>query len=387
MQRSLRESLGAGCRTSVGASLVEGLRWLDRESFDLAIVRLPMPDARGLQAIVELQRSSVDLPVIALREEGENEAVREAADSLADDCLVWEEANAERLGQSVELALERREMLRALKAKRGEQVGRGSDAVHCREIVESLDQSVLVISRATGELLFANQHAKSELGRSLPHAIEKAMELQELEERGTRVEILLQQTAFKHAELRRTPLHWRGQSAFLVTLRDISRRKQAEEGWSLSRRLVQQMREERSEDARASRLGSGQKILVAEDEPVLRLAVSSAARSLGFTVVEACDGIEALELYRKHGGDFLFALIDLNMPRMDGKRLLSAIREHRKSLPVAVMSGEDDEPKAWLVENGADSCFYLSKPFGISGLKRMVAELKALADHRSGQPA
>ncbi|MCK5196070.1 MAG: response regulator, partial [Desulfobulbaceae bacterium] len=82
---------------------------------------------------------------------------------------------------------------------------------------------------------------------------------------------------------------------------------------------------------------SAVKILVAEDNPVLRKSISSYLRKKGYQVLKAGDGAEALELFRAESPDLI--LTDLRMPEMDGFELLCKVREENADVPVIIISG------------------------------------------------
>ena len=104
------------------------------------------------------------------------------------------------------------------------------------------------------------------------------------------------------------------------------------------------------------------RILIVEDSPTMRQLLSFALRRLrGVELVEAVDGMDGL---RKISNDaFDLALIDINMPVMDGLKLIRLIRseESLKEIPICVITtegaGEDRERALAL---GADE--YLTKP-------------------------
>lgn len=103
-------------------------------------------------------------------------------------------------------------------------------------------------------------------------------------------------------------------------------------------------------------------VLVVDDEAAARLLVRSLLEKRGFRAVEAVDGVEALEKMRSHEGIGL-AVVDLNMPRMDGLELMWEIRDAARwaDLPVIVVTGEKDEIlETQIMEEGADD--YVRKP-------------------------
>ena len=114
-------------------------------------------------------------------------------------------------------------------------------------------------------------------------------------------------------------------------------------------------------------------ILVAEDSPTVRKLVTLALKAQGFRVVQAQDGMDALEKQARYEVDLI--ITDLNMPNMDGYSLIQAIREneHLKDVPIIVLSSEakeEDKQKAFAL--GADS--YLVKPFNARRVQFEVAK-------------
>jgi CheY-like chemotaxis protein len=79
------------------------------------------------------------------------------------------------------------------------------------------------------------------------------------------------------------------------------------------------------------------RILLCDDSPVERLALGHFLRGAGFQVDEAGDGDAAI-LQLKHR-EVDLVLLDLHMPEVDGFGVLSYIQEHRRSLPVILLSG------------------------------------------------
>ena len=84
------------------------------------------------------------------------------------------------------------------------------------------------------------------------------------------------------------------------------------------------------------------RVLIVDDDPFARVVVSKRIEQLGAAVVVAADGLEALDALRS--GTFDLAVVDLEMPRLDGYELLGCIRglPNLKHLPVIVLTGRDD---------------------------------------------
>lgn len=81
-------------------------------------------------------------------------------------------------------------------------------------------------------------------------------------------------------------------------------------------------------------------ILVVDDERQIRNAISRPLRKLGYEVRTAADGIEAIENIAEHGAPSLMVL-DLAMPRMDGRQVLARVRQNHPHLPVLICTASD----------------------------------------------
>ena len=110
------------------------------------------------------------------------------------------------------------------------------------------------------------------------------------------------------------------------------------------------------------------KILIVDDDPDMRLVISSVLRSRSYEVVEACDGEEALTRLKEEEPDLM--MLDLLMPRMDGfaviKELKNPAHEKYPNLPIIIMSSirEEASHRRYELEVGhkLDVSEYIEKP-------------------------
>jgi len=111
-------------------------------------------------------------------------------------------------------------------------------------------------------------------------------------------------------------------------------------------------------------------ILVVDDEPQLRRTMRATLADLGYSVIEAKSGEEALELLRREAADLI--LLDLNMPGIGGLETCRAIRQN-SDVPIIVLSVRNTErDKVDALDAGADD--YVTKPFGI---QELLARIRA----------
>ena len=85
----------------------------------------------------------------------------------------------------------------------------------------------------------------------------------------------------------------------------------------------------------------GTVLLVEDNAPVRDIAMAMLTR-LGFTVLTAQDGFDAVEMFRHHQADIRAVVCDLTMPRMDGWETLTALRTLAPEIPFVLTSGKDE---------------------------------------------
>ncbi len=123
--------------------------------------------------------------------------------------------------------------------------------------------------------------------------------------------------------------------------------------------------------ANADLTGEGT-ILLVEDEEGLRQLNARGLASRGYTVLEAGNGVEAIEVLEKHGGKVDLVVSDVVMPEMDGPTLLRELRIRNPMLKIIFVSGYAED--AFQKHLPADGQFaFLAKPFT---LKQLVNEVK-----------
>ena len=113
--------------------------------------------------------------------------------------------------------------------------------------------------------------------------------------------------------------------------------------------------------------------LVADDEPMIREFAAAALAIMGFSVVEARDGVEALARFKEAPDLVRIVLLDITMPRMDGLETFAALRQIRPELPIILNSGYDQDAAARQLVGKGPSRF-LAKPYQMRDLRRVVAE-------------
>ncbi|CAN5174518.1 hypothetical protein BH23VER1_BH23VER1_09660 [soil metagenome] len=127
------------------------------------------------------------------------------------------------------------------------------------------------------------------------------------------------------------------------------------------------------------RSGSGEAILVVDDEAVVRQVTESLLVHRGHPVATAEHGEEAIGMLREDAYRFDLVILDLTMPVCSGKETLRAIREIRPDLPVVLCSGYMVDLDAFAAEAGSRPDGFLQKPFDARGLYEVTSQLLEVA--------
>ena len=120
------------------------------------------------------------------------------------------------------------------------------------------------------------------------------------------------------------------------------------------------------------RTGSGL-ILLVDDEPGVRDTASKLLGRLGFQVLCAADGAQAIALFRAQAPRFTGILLDLTMPHLDGVQTLAEIRRLRPDIPVIVSSGYSETDVLQRFE-GLHVNGFIPKPYTLDGLRTALAK-------------
>lgn len=117
-------------------------------------------------------------------------------------------------------------------------------------------------------------------------------------------------------------------------------------------------------------MDSRPKVLIAEDDPSVRMTLEYVLEDEGFSVLMAEDGAEALRIAGEELPDVI--LLDQVMPKMDGKRVFSALRSEdaTKTIPVLVLTGMARGPdEEW------PGAHFVGKPFSPDDLVQRIRDV------------
>lgn len=119
-------------------------------------------------------------------------------------------------------------------------------------------------------------------------------------------------------------------------------------------------------------------VLVVDDEETVRVVAKRMLKGAGFAVLTACDGEEAVALYRQHQQEIVCVLLDLTMPKQNGEESFRALRQIRPDVRVVLSSGYNAE---FATARFAGLAGFLQKPYQ---LNTMVAAVRDAIAGRKG---
>ncbi len=114
-------------------------------------------------------------------------------------------------------------------------------------------------------------------------------------------------------------------------------------------------------------------VLLVDDEETVRTVGTQMLEKLGFRVLSARDGIEAIQIFRLQSQDMACVILDLTMPRMGGEETYRRLRQIRPSVPVIISSGYgEQEVTQRFVGKGLAG--FIQKPYDFQALQDILGK-------------
>lgn len=120
--------------------------------------------------------------------------------------------------------------------------------------------------------------------------------------------------------------------------------------------------------------GAGQRVLIVDDDPGIRRTLHILLSREGFQVSQARDGVEALRMWRDHGGDLV--ITDLHMPEKNGIETIVELLSHSPGMRIIAMSGGGQTKRLDLLSNASllGAVLTIEKPFTLNEMMSMVRQ-------------
>jgi PAS domain S-box-containing protein len=115
-------------------------------------------------------------------------------------------------------------------------------------------------------------------------------------------------------------------------------------------------------------------VLIADDEEAVCAVGKQMLERLGFNVLTACDGGEAIEVFREHADEIVGVLLDLTMPHFDGEQTFREIHRIRPDIPVVLSSGYNMQDATQRFA-GKGLAGFIQKPYNLATLREKLMEV------------
>jgi DNA-binding response OmpR family regulator len=129
---------------------------------------------------------------------------------------------------------------------------------------------------------------------------------------------------------------------------------------------------EQTTSAEREMSGAGQRIMIVDDDPGIRRTLQLLLSKAGYRVTQARDGLEALRLWRDHGGDLV--ITDLHMPEKNGIETIVELLTHTPGVPIIAMSGGGQTMRLDLLGSTTllGTVLTIEKPFTLAEMLALV---------------
>ena len=114
-------------------------------------------------------------------------------------------------------------------------------------------------------------------------------------------------------------------------------------------------------------------VLVVDDEEIVRETAAMMLEDIGFKTLKASDGEEAVAMYRERGKDIALVLLDMTMPRMDGRSCFVKLREMAPDVCVVLSSGYNEQDATTTFAD-EDLAGFVQKPYRLASLQAKLRE-------------
>lgn len=277
-------------------SLSQGTQYLKSHPVDLIILDLTLLDSRGLNTLQRLRKTKEarDIPIIVLTVMDDKKAAIEAVKMGAQEYLVKSDITARSLCTSIRYAIERHQLKLQLEKETEEQKKRENQFM---EILTNTPDGVVIVDK-DNKLRFMNPAAEDFLGRKCGISLGKPFEFPMITNESESREIEIPQADGDRItiEMRGVKIDWKGKDAWLISLRDITRKK----------KLLKALSQEKERlDITLRSIVDG--VITTDQKGAIRLINWMAVQMTGWTQEEAVGKPLAhiLKLKDKTTGEFL----------------------------------------------------------------------------------
>jgi len=329
-----------GYRVDVADGGEEGLKILSRKKFDLVITDLIMKQMHGLGVLAKVKETSSETPVIIITGFASVKSAIEALRLGAFDYMI-KPCEDDELLLRIKRAFEKKDME--------------------RQLIEAQKKAMF-----TATVITANHEINQPLTAVFGAAGLIKMELEEQDINNPAIEKQLN-NVMKSAHRISNILHRLKQTSRPI-LKNYAAHVQMIQ---LDDKLPVEETETKSVGCHAA--DADYSILIVDDEQDLREMMTDILKKLHYRTLDAGNGYEALEIYKKHPSEVDLVITDMKMPRMGGRELYYKLKEIDSDIKIILSSGYDvEEEIRELLDRGASG--FIRKPFQFQQLTSAIQQ-------------
>lgn len=233
IQQMLNEAGEASFELVSVNKISAGLKQLHQENFDVVLLDLSLPDSHGFETIDRLNNQPIKLPVIVLTEYDDRTLPVKAVKKGIQDYLAKQDLNSNLLVRTIRYAIERHQLLAELDQK---MKALQSGEARFRNIIEKNADGIIIVD-VEGLVRFANPAAEALFGRTVQELLDKPFGFPIITGETTEIDIVRPDQKIAIAEIRVVETTWEEDQTYLISLRDITVRKQLEEQLRQSQKM------------------------------------------------------------------------------------------------------------------------------------------------------
>lgn len=205
-------------------SLVDGLKQLDKDKIDVVLLDLSLPDSQGIKSLQQISTECSQIPIIVLTgNENESTGIN-AIQIAAQDYLIKDQIDTSLLVRSIRYAIERHRLRLSLEQRTKELQASENNF---RKIISKNVDAIVVIDNS-GFIRFVNQSAEELFNRKRENILGTLFGFPIVTGKTTESGIVNRNGRSVIAEMHITEAEWKGEFAYLASIRDITERKRTQ---------------------------------------------------------------------------------------------------------------------------------------------------------------
>lgn len=204
------------------SSLSEGLQYIEKESFDVILLDLSLPDSNGFDTIFRTREKAKNMPIVVLTGLNDENFARKAVQAGAQDYLIKGQIESNPLVRSIYHAIDRNKMMQTIESLA---LTLEKSESQLKEIINTNADSIIIVDK-DGIVRFVNPAAEEFFRRKNSKFIGEYFGFPTTGSDKTEIEIVRETGEISCAEMRVVEFEWEKSKAHLLSIRDISEHKQ-----------------------------------------------------------------------------------------------------------------------------------------------------------------